>query len=473
MEQNKIQVTNETITAIATAPGTGGIAIIRISGPNSLEIINKAWKGSDLSKANSHTLHLGKYVSTEGKILDEALAAIFIAPNSFTGENVVELNVHGSPWIQREILHDLIRRGAKMAEPGEFTKRAFLNGRIDLAQAEGIADLIAATSKAAHDLALSQTKGSFSKEFNLLRDKLIEFASLLELELDFSEEDVEFADRSKLKNLCEGIYKKVDSLVTSYSTGSALKNGVTTVIAGLPNAGKSSLLNLMLGHEKAIVTAIPGTTRDVIEDTVEIDGILFRFIDTAGIRETEDIVEGIGVEKARAEMAKANIILWLLDISENIDKQTEALEDFIDANPQKKLAILLNKSDLTTQFSSEEYIKEFKRKFPDRLTHLNVMPFSTVTKQGLDNLQRWLVKTATSDANPEKDIMVTNARHYEALLKSAEALQRVKEGLEEGLYIDFIAQDIREALHHLSTLTGAITSDTLLHSIFSRFCIGK
>ena len=468
MEQIKITQQNDTIAAISTPAGVGGIAVIRVSGPDAISIVDSAWKGVDLSKVESHTVHLGKYFAKDGALLDEAVATVFNAPASFTGENVVEISVHGSSWIQREILNDLIKRGARTANPGEFTQRAFLNGKIDLAQAEGIADLISSSSKAAHDMAINQIRGSFSKEFEKLREKLIEFASLLELELDFSEEDVEFADRSSLLALCEQILNKVKSLASSYSKGAVLKNGVPVVIAGLPNAGKSSLLNLLLGDEKAIVTDIPGTTRDTIEDTIEIGGILYRFIDTAGLRETSDVVEGIGVDRARVIMAKAFIIIWVIDTTASLDIQLSELESFSLSNPSKKIIVLLNKSDL----KSAESLDSFKS-LHFSLDNQNVIKFSTQTFQGLPELLENLNKLSVQNSNPEKDIIVTNARHFEALTRATDSLQRVKEGLGNGLSGDFIAQDIREATAHLATITGSITTDTLLHSIFSRFCIGK
>ena len=476
MEQ--ISINNDTIAAISTPPGKGGIAVIRVSGNNAVNIVNSAWKGADLTKVNSHTAHLGKYISIDDTLLDEALATVFLAPNSFTGENIVELSLHGSLWIQREILNDLTKRGVRIASPGEFTQRAFLNGKMDLAQAEGVADLIASSSKASHDLALSQTKGSFSKEFNILRDKLIEFASLMELELDFSEEDVEFADRSALTSLCEEILNKVNKLARSYSTGAVLKNGVPVVIAGIPNAGKSSLLNLLLNDEKAIVTDIPGTTRDIIEDTVEIDGVLYRFIDTAGLRNTNDIVEEIGVKRAKEAIEKAFINIWVIDTQTPLDPQLTELLTFLSEEPSKKTIILLNKSDLDPLLSkdvSEKVLFEIKNKLKGR-TELELdfpIPFSTITNLGLLELKSKLNKFATANQNPETDIIITNARHYDALNKASVALNRVKEGLDSKISSDLIAQDIREAISYLSSLTGTITTNDLLHSIFSRFCIGK
>lgn len=465
MEQIEI---NDTIAAVSTAPGTGGIAVIRVSGPRALAIVNSAWKGIDLKGVKTHSVHFGKYFSTDGNLLDEAVATVFLAPASFTGETVVEIGIHGSIWIQRELLNDLVRRGARIANPGEFTQRAFLNGKLDLAQAEGIADLISSSSKAAHDMAMNQTKGKFSKEFDALREKLIEFASLLELELDFSEEDVEFADRSKLVQLCEDILKKVKALAHSYSRGSVLKNGVPVVIAGIPNAGKSSLLNLLLQDEKAIVTDIAGTTRDTIEDTIEIDGILYRFIDTAGLRHTTDVVEGIGVERAYSALGKAFIVIWILDPTSDIDSQFQEIQKFRRKYPDKNFILLRNKCDLGNDC---------------RLNGIKgqdeAIDFSTLTGEGLEELLKRLKEFATAGTDIESSVIVTNARHYEALTRAADSLERALESMQPDpdsrypMSADFIAQDIREATAHLATITGNITTDNLLHSIFSRFCIGK
>lgn len=450
---------NATIAAIATPPGKGGVAIIRISGPRSIEIVSKAWKGRDLREGKSHSVHLGKYLSVDGKILDECVASIFIAPASFTGENTVELGLHGSEWIQREVLNDLVKRGARIANPGEFTQRAFLNGKIDLAQAEGVADLISSSSRAAHQMACQQTSGMFSKEFKNLRDKLIEFASLIELELDFSEEEVEFADRTKLLALCDEIIRRIEGLTRTYANGNALKNGVPVVIAGIPNAGKSSLLNLFLGNEKAIVTNIPGTTRDLVEDTVEIDGILYRFIDTAGLRETDDPVEKIGVERSRLMLEKASIVIWVIDLSASLDHQLEEYNTFKTQNPEIRTVLLYNKADLISGN-------------PDSL-HQEGILFSTRTLQGEKELLATLQKLAKNDTDPEKDLIVTNARHYEALTNASKTLQSAKEALQSNMSGELVAQDIRETLHHLGLITGEISTPTLLSSIFSSFCIGK
>lgn len=465
---------NDTIAAISTPPGIGGIAVVRVSGLESIRIVNEAWKGADLTAVNSHSIHLGKYYSLEGDLLDEAVASVFIAPFSFTGENIVEISMHGSSWIQREILNDLVKRGIRIADPGEFTQRAFLNGKMDLAQAEGVMDLISSSSKAAHDMALNQTKGTFSKEFHNLREKLIEFASLLELELDFSEEDVEFADRARLIDLCKEVLDKINSLASSFSRGNVLKNGVHVVIAGIPNAGKSSLLNLLLNDDKAIVTDIPGTTRDIIEDIIEIDGILYRFIDTAGIRETSDKVEGIGVKRAYEALDKAFIIIWVIDPTNFIQHQLSELQKFKDSHPDKNIIVLLNKSDLPYSDPSLSDIPS------------NIL-FSTKTGIGLEELLAKLKDFATAGHNPQTDILVTNARHFESLTRASESLTRALSALSCNLSSnietqnrseicipsDLVAQDIREAISHLSTITGEISSEDLLHSIFSRFCIGK
>ena len=503
MEQFEVN----TIAAISTPAGVGGIAVIRVSGPDAIRIVDGAWGGKPLAEASSHTAHLGKYIATDGNILDEAVATVFRNPASFTGEDTVEISVHGSRWIQREVLSDLIRRGARAANPGEFTQRAFLNGKLDLAQAEGIADLISSSSRAAHDLALSQTRGHFSREFEALRNKLVEFASLLELELDFSEEDVEFADRTNLLSLASSILTKVNRLASSYSSGAAIKEGVPVVIAGVPNAGKSSLLNLLLGEDKAIVSDIPGTTRDTIEDTLEIDGVLYRFIDTAGLRATSDVVENLGIERARSKMQDARIVIWIIDLTSPLAYQYEELKNFLASKPEAKVITLFNKSDLQSPnqkrltnpdtptsgaqqneiepsprvsvHMSQQSENEPSLRIPVHMSQQsenelpNQIRFSAKTGTGLDELKSCLNDLTFGDINPDSELIVTNARHYEALTRGADALKRAIKGIETGLSADFIAQDVRETLHHLGTITGTITTDNLLHSIFSSFCIGK
>lgn len=491
-----------TIAAVSTPAGTGGIAVIRISGPDAIEIVGGAWRGKPLKEIAGHTATLGKYVSTSGELIDECLATLFRAPRSFTGEDVVEISVHGSVWIQREIMADLIRRGARAAGPGEFTQRAFLNGRLDLAQAEGVADLIAASSKAAHDLAVSQTRGRFSREFEALRERLIEFASLLELELDFSEEDVEFADRANLRSLAGAILAKVERLADSYASGAVLKDGIPVVIAGIPNAGKSSLLNMLLGEDKAIVTDIPGTTRDVIEDTAEIDGILFRFTDTAGLRESDDMVESIGIERAKEKIRTARIVIWVFDPFADAARQISEIREIMREDPDRKLIVLVNKSDLageknhrmTESPDTDEFIPETGHLHNEgndtaSLTEgaqrgddadasfesviKDAIPFSAKTGEGFGMLKQRLKEMSYNGYDPGQELIVTNARHYEALTRGAESLRQAIAGIDSNLSADFIAQDVREALHFLGTITGSVTTPDLLTSIFTNFCIGK
>lgn len=491
-----------TIAAVSTPAGTGGIAVIRISGLDAIEIVGGAWRGKPLKEIAGHTATLGKYVSTSGELIDECLATLFRAPRSFTGEDVVEISVHGSVWIQREIMADLIRRGARAAGPGEFTQRAFLNGRLDLAQAEGVADLIAASSKAAHDLAVSQTRGRFSREFEALRERLIEFASLLELELDFSEEDVEFADRANLRSLAGAILAKVERLADSYASGAVLKDGIPVVIAGIPNAGKSSLLNMLLGEDKAIVTDIPGTTRDVIEDTAEIDGILFRFTDTAGLRESDDMVESIGIERAKEKIRTARIVIWVFDPFADAARQISEIREIMREDPDRKLIVLVNKSDLageknhrmTESPDTDEFIPETGHLHNEgndtaSLTEgaqrgddadasfesviKDAIPFSAKTGEGFGMLKQRLKEMSYNGYDPGQELIVTNARHYEALTRGAESLRQAIAGIDSNLSADFIAQDVREALHFLGTITGSVTTPDLLTSIFTHFCIGK
>lgn len=463
----------DTIVAVSTPHGMGGIAVVRVSGGGTLAVVGKVWQGKDLASVPSHTAHLGNLIMADGSVLDNAVATVFRGPNSFTGEDTVEFSLHGSKWIQREAVRLLVEAGARVAHPGEFTRRAFVNGRLDLAQAEAVADVIAASSRASHKLALQQLSGSFSQKLRQLRQSLIDLASLLELELDFSEEDVEFADRTKLKAITSDTLAMMRKLADSYSSGKAFKEGVPVVIAGSPNAGKSTLLNVLLNEEKAIVTDIPGTTRDIIEDTKEIEGVLFRFYDTAGLRESEDRVEMIGIEKAKDAISKASIVLWVIDASldeEVIRKEIEAVNVNYSAHLDKKHLVLFNKTDRSyeTFDSCVSWLSEQILNFPE-----NVLRISAKNADGINNLQERLVTLSKSEYDPENEMIVTNARHYEALLAGSKTLERVKEGLDSGLSADLIAQDLREALHHLSELTGEVSTDTLLSTIFSRFCIGK
>lgn len=473
---------DDTIVAVATPSGQGALAIIRLSGPDAFKLADSTWKGASLSACRSHTAHLGNLVDEEGNVLDEAVATVFRGPNSFTGEDSVEFSLHGSHWIVREVINLLLRKGARGAGPGEFSRRAYMNGRMDLASAEGVADLIASSSRAAHSLAMQQTRGIFSKEFNQLRDRLIELASLLELELDFSEEEVEFADRSSLLSIAEGLLAKIDRLTKSYSSGRAFKEGVPVVIAGVPNVGKSTLLNALLQEEKAIVSDIPGTTRDVIEDTCEIEGVLFRFIDTAGLRESADKIEAIGIDRARQRLAQASIALWLIDPDSSIDEQLAEMESSLSEMQTHQMLIPV----ITKTFAgnvNEEGIKSVENKLAEAIesmrannSNLNTAPsvrISAMEEKGIEELHKALKKASIRDYDPEKELVLTNARHYGDLLKAGGALRRAIALINAGTSADFIAMDIREATAALSSLTGTITTPDLLNSIFSRFCIGK
>ncbi|AHM58811.1 tRNA modification GTPase TrmE [Flammeovirgaceae bacterium 311] len=453
--------TDDTIVALATPQGSGAIAVIRLSGPDAIAIANKVFRGKDLDKQASHTAHFGTIRTEEGHILDEVLATIFVAPRSFTRENVVEISCHGSQFIVREILNLLIRQGARPAKAGEFTQRAFLNGQFDLAQAEAVADLIQADSAAAHEAALHQMRGGFSQEIKDLREKLIHFASMVELELDFGEEDVEFANRNDLRKLVNELQTVIARLIKSFAVGSVLKEGVPTVIAGKPNAGKSTLLNALLNEEKAIVSEIAGTTRDFIEDELIIEGIHFRFIDTAGLRETTDIVEAMGVKRTREKLQQASIILYLFDLSdetpESIGKEINLLE-----NLGKPFLPIGNKVDSASQ-ELMEALKGFEQ----------MLYISAKDKTNLEDLKQQILEKANLASFRTGNTIVTTARHYESLLKTHAALQDVLNGLEIGVTGDLLALDIRTALYHLGEITGEVTTDDLLANIFSKFCIGK
>lgn len=465
-----------TIIAPATPNGKGALAVLRISGPEAISIVDSVWKGKALSECLSHSAHLGYIVDESGNILDQAVATVFRGPRSFTGEDSVELSLHGSPWIVREVTNLLLRKGAVAAEPGEFSRRAYMNGKMDLASAEGVADLIASSSKAAHRLALQQTRGAFSKEFNSLRDKLIELASLLELELDFSEEDVEFADRSKLMDTAQILLKKIDRLTDSYATGRAFKEGVPVVIAGIPNVGKSTLLNALLQDDKAIVSDIPGTTRDIIEDTCEIGGILFRFIDTAGLRESEDTVEKIGIDRARQRLNQASIVLWLIDPLSPIPSQMAELQNALPSiQPHQTLIPVITKtSSPDTKPESIETAEATLTTFLNRQEKpAEIIKISASEGFGIDKLCEALKKASTTEYDPEKELLLTNARHYGDILRAGKALRQAIYQMQASTSADFIAMDIREATSALSSLTGAITTPDLLNSIFSHFCIGK
>ena len=447
---------NDTIVALATPPGLGAIGVIRISGNSSFEIINKVFYGKNISKANSHTVHFGTIRDGE-EILDEVVVTIFKGPHSYTLEDVIEISCHGSTYILQSVIQLLIRNGARLAKPGEFTQRAFINGRFDLAQAEAVADLIAAESEAAHSTAMKQMRGGFSGEIKLLREELIHFASMIELELDFSEEDVEFASRDELKTLIIKIQTPVDELIKSFELGNALKNGIPVVIAGKPNAGKSTLLNALINEERAIVSDIPGTTRDVIEDTFNVEGTLFRFIDTAGLRETQDKIEAIGVERSKEKMKQAKVIVLLLDMhaqtKEEIEEQIAQVESY-----NIPFLVLGNKMDL---YSEPEVELD------------TIIKVSAKEGTNLDLLRSKLLELSQSNQLKTEGTIITSIRHYESLQKTKEALSRVLDGIDSGISNDFLAMDIRESLQHLGEITGEITTDDLLDNIFSKFCIGK
>lgn len=484
------QKVTDTIVAVATPHGEGGLAVIRVSGPEAFPLVEKMWRGKDLASCGSHTAHLGLLIQEDGTVLDQAVTTLFRAPNTFTGEDTVEISVHGSRWIQRETINRLVRLGARPAGPGEFSQRAFMNGRMDLAQAEAVADLISAGSKAAHRLAMQQMSGAFSHKLEELRRQLVHFCSLLELELDFSEEDVEFADRSALIASATETLRVVRRLAHSYATGKVFKEGVPVAIAGAPNAGKSTLLNRLLDDDKAIVSDIPGTTRDVIEDTCEIRGTLFRFYDTAGLRDTDDTVERIGIERAKERIGRAAVTLWVIDPSQPLRPQTEQF--LPNAGTGDSVHILvINKSDLTSpEMSGEDATAESDLTSPKisdakeiaenlkeytgaNFDKCHVISISAKTGEGLSELEEALLRASVTDHDPDSELIVTNARHYEALTAGAEALDRAIAGLQTGVPTDLVAQDVRESLHHLGLVTGAVTTSDILTSIFQNFCIGK
>jgi tRNA modification GTPase len=451
--------TNDTIIALATAQGTSAIAVIRLSGEDAITITQKVFYGKDLTLQPSHTVHLGT-IRDKDKIVDEVLVTLFKEPNSYTRQNAVEISCHGSPIIVKEIIKVFLRQGARLAGPGEFTKRAFLNGRFDLAQAEAVADLINSETDNARQAAINQMRGGFSREINHLREELIHFASLIELELDFGEEDVEFAKRDDLKKLILEIQGYLRSLIDSFDAGNIIKNGVPTVIAGKPNAGKSTLLNVLLNEEKAIVSDIAGTTRDAIEDEVIMGGISFRFIDTAGLRETQDVVEAIGVERTRDRMKKASLIIYLVDL---VNTTEETIREELAEVEALNIPIIKvgNKMDRADKALMEKLAQE------------GFVFISAAEKQNIQLLKDTIVSTFHINTVKQGDVLVTNLRHFQNLTQTYDALQRVLEGLASHLTGDFLAMDIRQALHYLGEITGTITTDDLLENIFSKFCIGK
>jgi len=460
----------DTICAIATAAGSGAIGIIRVSGEQSIEMVNSifipAKTGTTLTNKKAYTLTFGKIYKDE-EIIDEVLVSLFRAPHSFTGENSVEITCHGSSYILQQVMQLLIEKGCRIALPGEYTQRAFLNGKMDLSQAEAVADLIASSSAATHRLAISQMRGGFSKELINLRTQLLNFTSMIELELDFSEEDVEFANRKDLRTLADNIQTIIANLANSFSVGNAIKNGIPVAIIGETNAGKSTLLNVLLNEDKAIVSDIHGTTRDVIEDTVNIQGITFRFIDTAGIRDTRDKIESMGIERTYRKLEQAEIVLWMIDVNDTPEKIIKLSEKILPKCEGKKLALLFNKSDMMNKEQKEMLAHILPDIIAERLY------ISAKLKQNTEALENLLIKTANLPNVTQNDVIVTNIRHYEALTHALESIRRVQEGLQQNISGDFLSQDIRECMHYLGEITGQISNDEILGNIFSHFCIGK
>lgn len=460
-------INQDTICAVSTAPGVGGIAVIRVSGPEAIAICNTIFvprtAGKDLLSQKAYTLRYGSIRRGE-ELIDEVLVALFRAPHSFTGEDTVEITCHGSVYIQQQIMQLLIESGCRSALPGEYTQRAFMNGKMDLSQAEAVADLIASTSAGQHRLALNQMRGGFSHELKNLREQLLHITSLMELELDFSDhEELEFADRSELSTLAAHIETVISRLANSFSVGNAIKNGIPVAIIGETNAGKSTLLNVLLNEDKAIVSDIHGTTRDVIEDTVNIGGITFRFIDTAGIRETHDAIESIGIERTFQKLDQADIVLWMIDAADANQQIAQLSEKILPHSEGKQLILVFNKADLLAD-------NRFK---PAGLPNVQSIFISAKKREHIDELQDLLIQAAHIPSLSSNDIIVTNIRHYEALTHALESIHRVQEGLSANLSGDFISQDLRECIFHLSDIIGEVTTDQVLGNIFERFCIGK
>lgn len=465
---------NDTIVALATPSGAGAVAIIRMSGKEAISIaagVFQSVSGKDITAQKTHTIHLGTIVDGT-KIIDQVLLSIFKNPNSYTGEDVIEISCHGSTFIQQQIIQLLLRKGCRMAQAGEFTLRAFLNGKLDLSQAEAVADLIASDNEASHQIAMQQMRGGFSNEIAKLRAELLNFASLIELELDFAEEDVEFADRTQFNDLLNRIEFVLKRLIDSFAVGNVIKNGIPVAIVGEPNVGKSTLLNALLNEERAIVSDIAGTTRDTIEDELVIDGIGFRFIDTAGIRDTKDVVESIGIKKTFEKIEQAQVVLFLIDSSQliidNDGKFKIEIEKVRNQFPLKPLIIVVNKVD---SLQSEQ-----KLTLDEKLSIINYplsIQISAKQKTGIDSLKKELLSFVNTGALRNNETIVTNTRHYDSLLKALEAIQKVKFGLTSGLSSDLMAIDIKQALYYFGEITGEVTNDELLGNIFANFCIGK
>ena len=496
---------DDTICAPATVPGTGAISIIRVSGPKAIEIAAEVVSCKDLADAPGYTIRFGTVFQANGKPLDDVLVSIFRAPHSYTGEDSVEISCHASKFIAEGIMQLLIKAGARTAEPGEFTQRAFINGKMDLTQAEAVADLIASQNAAAHRVAMNQLKGGFSKELKKMREQMLHIVSLMELELDFSDEEVQFADRRELDDLLKATIKHISTLMESFRLGNVIKNGVPVAIVGATNTGKSTLLNALLGEERAIVSDVHGTTRDTVEETMNIDGILFRFIDTAGIRQTDETVEKIGIERTYKKLHEAAIVLAMLDITRSKEELAESIREILDKVDlkQQKLIFLLNKCDLTeagnygkddnsarnNSVNIKNYIVSLIEEHNIKLygkfqwyeanakgnlkDAIGIMPISAKTGEGLDALRTTLSATQKDLLADSDTTLITNARHYEALSNARDALVRVRTGLSDALPTDLLTQDIREALYHIGSIAGEISTDEVLGNIFRNFCIGK
>jgi tRNA modification GTPase len=484
-----MNIQTDTIVALATPPGVGAIGVLRLSGAAAIDIADTVFKGKKLADQPSHTAHFGRICTPDGRVLDEVLATVFKNPHAYTGEDSVEISCHGSPYILQQVMQCCLEQGARMAAPGEFTMRAFLNGKLDLSQAEAVADLIASESAAQHSVALRQLRGGFKDEIQALREELIHFASLVELELDFGEEDVEFADRADLQRLVQTLRGKIQPLITSFSLGNALKTGVTTVIAGRPNAGKSTLLNALLNEDRAIVSDIPGTTRDTIEEVLNISGVQFRLVDTAGIREAQDQIEQIGVQRTFEKVAQASIVVYVWDVASGmtIPEVWDDLRQLPVANSQ--LVVVCNKMDRNPQFQTDwlldptlpdvhpyllkadSDLSTFEK--PENLALANIIPLSAKNVMNIEFLKEKLYQTAVGETISTDQTIVTNARHVDALRRADTALSDVLAGLQNGITGDFVAQDIRHALTYLGEITGEIGVEDLLGNIFGRFCIGK
>ncbi len=469
-------IQNDTIVALASPSGSGAIAVIRVSGNDAISICKSVFNsvsGKDISKQKSHTLHLGHIVDDE-KVIDQVLLSIFKGTNSYTGENTIEISCHGSTYIQQQIIQLLLRKGCRMANAGEFTLRSFLNGKMDLSQAEAVADLISSDNEASHQIAMQQMRGGFSNEIMQLRQELLNFASLIELELDFAEEDVAFADRTQFRDLLNRIEFVLKRLIDSFAVGNVIKNGIPIAIVGEPNVGKSTLLNALLNEERAIVSEIAGTTRDTIEDELVIGGIGFRFIDTAGIRDTKDVVESIGIKKTFEKIEQAQVVLYLVDGSRlSVDGKLDAILVEVGKTrnqfPQKPILIIINKMDLI----SPDIITKIDSKLTTNNQQLTTIYISAKENIGVDDLKNQLLSFVNTGALRNNETIVTNTRHYDSLLKALEEIQKVNFGLQSNISSDLMAIDIREALYHFGMITGEVTNDELLGNIFANFCIGK